>query len=479
MNHRTMLCLPPLVQGAGCWRLPLCDATAMELANALVEPYGTPRAANLAAILTSDPALAVWTVCHWASNRPTEVQTAFERTSLEEIADWLSPRLAELLDWSTCEPVMNLSSDRHGRFAALVAESVGAARKATGSSGTEESTRSSVYFATLIARWNDWFEVARTAEAPADVIPPPSPLASTSTVASGGADGSDISDNAWRRWLTEMPGTQSLLPALVARLREVAQLQANFQSQLQHAKLESLKEFAYGAGHELNNPLANIASRAQTLLGEETNPERRRRLAAINTQAFRAHEMLADLMLFARPPKLKLEQIDLVQLADDVLSELTVEAALQQTTLHRPNRRDPLSIAADAMQLRVALRALCVNSLEAIGRNGNLTIDICVSDADTGGMQPAGDVVQIVVSDDGPGIPAEIQAKIFDPFFSGREAGRGLGFGLSKCWRIIALHGGRIDVNSLPGQGTTFTLILPLSNEKSAVSTASHAIGTA
>ncbi len=179
--------------------------------------------------------------------------------------------------------------------------------------------------------------------------------------------------------------------------------------------------------------------------------------------------MLADLMLFARPPKLKLEQIDLVQLADDVLSELSEEAALQQTTLHRPNRRDLLSIAADAVQLRVALRALCMNSLEAIGQNGNLTIDICVSDADIAGAPTSGDVVQIVVSDDGPGIPAEIRTKIFDPFFSGREAGRGLGFGLSKCWRIITLHGGRVEVNSPPGQGTTFTLVLPLSNEKSAL----------
>jgi signal transduction histidine kinase len=478
MNHRTMLCLPPLVHAAGCWRLPLCDATAMALANALVAPIGTARTANLAAILASDPALAVWTVCHWASDRPAEVPSAFEQTSLVEIAAWLSPRVAELLDWASCEPAMNLPGDRHGRFAALVAESVGTARKATNASGTEESTRSSVYLAALITRWNDWFEVARTAETPADVIPPPSPLAGTSPVAPGGAAGSDFSDDAWRRWLTEVPGAQALLPALVARLREVAQLKSNFHSLLQRAKLESLKEFAYGAGHELNNPLANIASRAQTLLREETNPERRRRLAAINTQAFRAHEMLADLMLFARPPQLKLEPIDLILLADDVLAELTEEAAAQQTKLHRPNRRDPLSIAADAVQLRVALRTLCVNSLEAIGQNGNLTIDICVSDADAGNAQLAGDVVQILVSDDGPGIPTEFQSKIFDPFFSGREAGRGLGFGLSKCWRIVTLHGGRIELNSPPGQGTTFTLVLPLSNEKSAVPTPSRAVST-
>jgi signal transduction histidine kinase len=84
-----------------------------------------------------------------------------------------------------------------------------------------------------------------------------------------------------------------------------------------------------------------------------------------------------------------------------------------------------------------------------------------VSDADPRGRH-SGDVVQIVISDDGPGIAPELHSKIFDPFYSGREAGRGLGFGLSKCWRIVTLHGGWIDVSSQPGQGTTFTLGLPV-----------------
>ncbi len=95
-------------------------------------------------------------------------------------------------------------------------------------------------------------------------------------------------DEAWRRWLVDIHQAQALLPQLVARLDRVEQVESDFNERLQTAKREALKEFAYGAGHELNNPLANIASRAQTLLREESHPERRRRLAAINTQAFRA-----------------------------------------------------------------------------------------------------------------------------------------------------------------------------------------------
>ena len=100
--------------------------------------------------------------------------------------------------------------------------------------------------------------------------------------------------------------------------------------------------------------------------------------------------------------------------------------------------------------------------MEAIGKQGNVTLELCLSDADARSRGHSGDVVQIVVADDGPGIPSEFQAKLFDPFFSGREAGRGLGFGLCKCWRIITLHGGWIDVESQPGQGALFTMALPV-----------------
>jgi hypothetical protein len=281
-------------------------------------------------------------------------------------------------------------------------------------------------------------------------------------------------DEAWRRWLSETPHIQSLLPNLVGQLRRLVDLDRNFEERLQTAKLDALKEFAYGAGHELNNPLANIASRAQTLLKEEDHPERRRRLAAINTQAFRAHEMLADMMLFARPPQPMLEVVDLVTMVDEVIAGLSEVAAGQQTTLHGPTRREPLLVDVDVVQLRIALRALCTNSLEALNQGGNITIELCRSDhvalRDETHNEVENDVAQISLIDDGPGIAPEIQQKIFDPFFSGREAGRGLGFGLPKCWRIVTMHGGRLDVHSAPGQGATMTISLPLAS--AAMSTA-------
>src|SRR6187401_1505053 len=110
---------------------------------------------------------------------------------------------------------------------------------------------------------------------------------------------------------------------------------SDFATALESAKLRALYHFAYGLSHEINNPLANIATRAQTLLVDEKDPDRRRKLATIVQQAFRAHEMIADLMLFARPPSMKPEAVDLAKLADTIVAELAEQAREQGTILVR------------------------------------------------------------------------------------------------------------------------------------------------
>ncbi len=212
---------------------------------------------------------------------------------------------------------------------------------------------------------------------------------------------------------------------------------------LRDEKLASLKRLAYGASHEINNPLANIASRAQTLLRDEPDPERRKKLASINHQAFRAHEMIADMMLFAHPPKPDFAMVDLGELCKIVLDELSSIAA-EQGTMLAAETGDSLSITADATQLAVALKALVRNSLESLGEGGEIRVSA---------TETAERVVEISVTDDGPGFAPEQVEHVFDPFFSGREAGRGLGFGLSKAWRIADMHGGSMIAENLPNGG--------------------------
>lgn len=244
------------------------------------------------------------------------------------------------------------------------------------------------------------------------------------------------------------------LAGIVARLARLEELQANFDRALEAAKLEALKELAYGAGHEINNPLANISARAQTLLADETDPERRRMLVSINAQAFRAHEMIADMMLFARPPEPRRAATDLAQVLAEVHAELGEQAARQGTKLELRLER-PLVAVVDATQIAVAVRSLCTNALEALVTGGVAHIELGLASEDA---------VQIVVRDSGPGIPEAVRPHIFDPFYSGREAGRGLGLGLSKCWRIVTMHGGAIAVTSAAGAGAEFTLRLPRGN---------------
>jgi signal transduction histidine kinase len=246
------------------------------------------------------------------------------------------------------------------------------------------------------------------------------------------------------------------VPSLVARLARLERLESSFQSELERQKLAALKELAYGAGHEINNPLANISARAQTLLQDEPDPERRRRLAAINSQAFRAYEMIADMMLFARPPQPQLERLDAGELVSRVVEGVAQSAAEQGTVLVYSAPVAPLIVLADPTQIAVALNALCTNALEALGRGGHLTVAL-----DDQGASNGCQGIRIVVSDDGPGISPEIREHLFDPFFSGREAGRGLGFGLSKCWRIVTAHGGHIDVSDGSAGGAIFTICLP------------------
>jgi signal transduction histidine kinase len=242
-------------------------------------------------------------------------------------------------------------------------------------------------------------------------------------------------------------------------VRRYHQLETDFAATLEREKLESLRVFAYGASHEINNPLANIATRAQALLRNEKDPERKRKLSTIAAQAFRAHEMIADMMLFARPPSPEIKSFDVISLIREVIREVLPDAESQQTRLVFEPTLESFMLAADPTQIGVAVKALVRNALEAMITGGIVSVGV--------GNPPPDDMgtswLDIVISDTGPGITPEVRRHLFDPFYSGREAGRGLGFGLAKCWRIAEMHSGEIRVESEPGGGATFRLRIPTS----------------
>jgi len=235
---------------------------------------------------------------------------------------------------------------------------------------------------------------------------------------------------------------------LAEAVATIAAHRRDFDRQVAAARLEAMREFAYGAGHELNNPLANIATRAQALLLDEPDPERRRRLATIVDQAFRGRDMIGGLMVFARPPLPRPERVSLDGLVRDVVAAVRSLAESRSTRLSYQAPAGPLEAFVDVAHVSEALRLLIMNAVEAAAG-----VSVTCGGA-TGGCL-------VTLDDDGPGMDAAMLQRAFDPFSSGREAGRGIGLGLPKAWRLLESNGCRLDVRPRAGRGLSVSLWLP------------------
>lgn len=219
---------------------------------------------------------------------------------------------------------------------------------------------------------------------------------------------------------------------------------------------ELLAEFAAGAGHDLNNPLAAISGRVQLMLQEETCPTKRADLAVILTQVRRAQEMIADLRLVARPPMPDKKSFSLPHFWEKL--RLGWEYAFREQKIDwavtGPETSAPTEFLADETQLMTLFRALIKNSLRALGGPGSIQIHWRWLPASEGQR-----LLEARVTDSGPGIPPEIRPFIFDPYFSSYQSGRGLGFGLTKARILAGMHGGDVTLDAEAPQ-TTFVVTL-------------------
>jgi len=218
----------------------------------------------------------------------------------------------------------------------------------------------------------------------------------------------------------------------------------------------SMYNFAYGLSHEINNPLANISARATSLLGSVEGEREKRSLATIADQAMKAHEMLAEMMLAVQLPSLKLAAGDLRQLGLD-LSRTWSENATHRSIVWIDAISDEfLWSAFDRAALSEALSAAIRNSIEACRGGDSISLVAERTESPEGQLE-----IRIAIIDNGPGLSQHGFERAWDLYFSGREAGRGLGIGLAKVRRIIESHKGRVWLDTKAQQGCTLEIRLP------------------
>jgi len=235
-----------------------------------------------------------------------------------------------------------------------------------------------------------------------------------------------------------------------------AALQAAQDQLVRSEKLSSLGKLSASIAHEINNPLAGILTFAKLVSRtlEDGPPDEaqraaiRRNLSLVEREAQRCSAIVRNLLDFARERPSALRPTDANAAIDEALSLVANQVAIQGVALERALTPVP-AVLADFGQLRQAFVNVAMNACEAMGRGGKLSI----------ASRGVGGGVEIAFSDTGPGIPPERLRKIFDPFFTTKEKGTGLG--LSVVYGIVERHGGRIDVESRVGEGTTFTFLLP------------------
>ena len=246
---------------------------------------------------------------------------------------------------------------------------------------------------------------------------------------------------------TWMLPLEERLDALVGKLAEARH---DFDRQLRDAKLESLAEFAAGASHEINNPLAVISGNAQWLQGRETDPDKVQYLQTILRQTRRIHDLLTGSRQFSRPSPAKPTPLFTQSILTRLQRDFEPEAERLEVRFEVATSSDS-SLHVDGEQIRTALGHLMRNAVEAAGQGGWVKLS---STAQLG-------TVEFQIEDSGPGPAAGAEDHLFDPFFSGREAGRGRGLGLSIAWALARNNGGDIRWAGREADCTRFTLSLP------------------
>ena len=239
---------------------------------------------------------------------------------------------------------------------------------------------------------------------------------------------------------------------------KTAELRHTHDRMLLAQKMASLGKLAAMVAHEINNPLAGVRTyvrllRRQMEAGAPPREEAGRVLEIVDAEVGRCGDIVQNLLTFSRAGSAHFAEADLAPLLARCELLLRHQAQISGVTLRLETEPDLPRVACDAAQIQQMVLALAINALEAMPTGGAAAF-AARREGDAG--------VVVEVSDTGPGIPEENHERIFEPFFTTKEAGKGVGLGLAVVYGIVNRHHGRIEVRSKAGQGTTFSVFLPL-----------------
>jgi two-component system NtrC family sensor kinase len=238
------------------------------------------------------------------------------------------------------------------------------------------------------------------------------------------------------------------------RLRMEKELQETHVQLVSSEKMASLGKLAAGIAHEINNPLGGILIYSSLMIEDlPLDDPKRGDLSRIVQEAGRCKEIVKSLLEFARQTEPKMEPTDINRAITDGLFFLENQALFHNIQIIK--KLDPVLpfVRGNASQLKQVFMNIIVNAAEAIHGSGTLTI--------TTSHDAYRKMVFIEFTDTGEGIAEENLTRIFDPFFTTKDVGKGTGLGLATSYGIIEGHGGKINVKSEVGEGTTFTIELP------------------
>ncbi len=250
----------------------------------------------------------------------------------------------------------------------------------------------------------------------------------------------------------------SSLEELQRRVSELEQQNSELMAQLiQAQRLGGVGQLAASITHEFNNILMTVINYSKMGLRHKDAATREKAFDRILSAGQRASKITTGMLAYARPKGDRREDIDLGQVVADVLILVEKDLQMHRIRLQADVLANPVC-TVNVSQLQQVLMNLIVNARQAMENGGALTIGVRLSEDSTMG--------EISIRDTGVGIPAETLRKIFEPFFTTKKTDAngqgGNGLGLSFCRDVIESHKGRLRVESTVGQGTTFTLKLPL-----------------